>query len=74
MAEFSMILAGKGYVAGLISRPNYLLFLTVTVFSLLFNPLLFKWAMSFSFIQNQRMGKVISMSASSAKLSHLPVV
>jgi CPA2 family monovalent cation:H+ antiporter-2 len=64
IAEFSMLLAGKGYVMGLIERSNYLIFLTVAVTTLFFNPLIFKLAMSFACLKTQSVGRMITLSNS----------
>ena len=74
IAEFSMILAGKGYLAGLVIRRNYLIFLTVTVMSLLLNPLLFKYVVSTRWMEKHRASKVISMSVSHQKLSSMEYI
>lgn len=62
IAEFSMLLAGKAYVFGVLNRQNYLIILTIAVISLFTNPLLFKWAMSISSLRYQRHSKVISVA------------
>lgn len=64
IAEFSMILAGKGYSFGLIERGNYLLFLSAAVLSLIVNPLVFKATVSSNYVQLNQVGKVISVHES----------
>jgi CPA2 family monovalent cation:H+ antiporter-2 len=63
IAEFSMILAGKGYLAGLLDRSTYLIFLTVSVVTLFCNPLLFKVAMSFKSLTDHNSVKIITLSS-----------
>lgn len=67
IAEFSMILAGKGYVFSIISRRNYLMFLTVSVFTLFINPLIFKLAMTLGLLQASRQGRIVSVGGHSVK-------
>lgn len=66
IAEFSMLIAGKAYVFGLMERQTYLIFLTVAVTTLFFNPLIFKLAMTMSVLKQHSAGRVISISGSAA--------
>eukprot|EP00475_Leptophrys_vorax_P009677 TRINITY_DN16407_c0_g4_i2.p1 TRINITY_DN16407_c0_g4~~TRINITY_DN16407_c0_g4_i2.p1 ORF type:complete len:663 (+),score=168.59 TRINITY_DN16407_c0_g4_i2:133-1989(+) len=66
IAEFSMLLAGKGYIMGLLDRSKYLILLTVAVTTLFFNPLIFKIAMSISCLKTQATGRLITVSGSTA--------